>query len=447
MQEQCVLTHVKQHKSKRVFKRKPCLLLIGFIAALILLRDIGGMAVSRYVFISVAALICLLSDKSRIYCLLAFLTPLAPGISCTYITAIALVILLCKQKRLKVQTLGFCSMVILLLMELFSAFRGLFSIVEYLRFTGIFLFSFLRMVDINEDYDNIAMLHGYLFGFWMAMTSVLGQMLKEYSLSEFLLLGVRFGDTRQQLGIVSESMQVSYNPNELGFLCLLSALFCLLLYRKSKKKWYLLSFCGASLLGIMTQSRVFILVYAMGIILYALFCCNSVKAVFRSIVALAIGSAVIIHMAVWLIPEYLVSFLRRFQVADITNSRLGIMEYYFHEMSQHIDRLLIGVGLQRYQEKYGYLMSAHNATQEVMITWGLISLLAVVILFVGIFFNAHVHNPKARLVQYVPLIIYLVAIQSGQGFSDTASMLRIMVAYSAILLNLRGEDNSFDSLK
>jgi hypothetical protein len=438
MQEQWVLTQVKQHTSKRTFKQKLCLLLMGFIAIFILLRDAGGMVFSRFVFVGVATLICLLSDKSGIYSLLAFLAPLATGISCTYITAIALVILLFKRKRLKVQTLGFCCMAILLFMELLSAIRGLFSIMDYLRFIGIFLFSFLRMVDMDKDYDNAAILHSYLFGFWSAMASVLGQMLQEYSLSGFLRLGVRFGSTRQQLGIITEGMRVSYNPNELGFLCLLSALFCLLLYRKNKKKWYLLSFCGASILGIMTQSRTFILVYAMGITLYALFSCSSVKAAFRSIIALAIGSGATIRAAVWLVPEYVARFLRRFQDADITNNRIDIMEYYFHEMSRYADRLFIGVGLQNYREKYGYLMSAHNATQEVIIAWGLIGLLVVITLFVGVLHNAHVHNPKARLIQYIPFVIYLVAIQSGQGFSDTAGMLRLMVAYSAILLHLNG---------
>lgn len=147
----------------------------------------------------------------------------------------------------------------------------------------------------------------------------------------------------------------------------------------------------------------------------------------------------------WLLPEYVTNLLLRFQDADISNGRVDIAAYYFREMFQHVDRLIFGVGLQNYAEKYGYYMSAHNATQEVMITWGLIGLLLVILLFLGIFWNGHVHNPKAKLVQYLPLVMYLVVIQSGQGFLDTSGMLRIMVAYSAILLPMyQKTDHSHD---
>ena len=410
---------------------------MGCIAALILLRDVGGIGVSRVVFIGFAALICLLADKSGIYCLLAFLTPLSSGISYTYITAIALVILLCKENfRLRVQICGLLCMVGILFLEFFSAFRGMFSFVEYLRFSGIFVCSFLRMLDLRNDYDNKSILHGYLFGYWVAMASILGQMLRTYPLRQFLSLGVRLGDTRQVTG-AAEGMLVSYNPNGLGVFCLLAALLCLLLYRKEKKWWYLLSFCGSTLLGVMTQSRTFLLVFVLSIILYALFSCRSVKTAVQSLLALAASGIVMIFLALWLVPEYVAGFLLRFQSADLFNGRLSIAAYYFGQMFQHADRLLFGVGLQNYQEKYGYLMSSHNATQEVLIAWGFLGLFLVFILLLGVFWNAYRHNPRAKLVQYLPILMCLLYTQAGQGFRDTPSMLRLMVAYSAILLPLR----------
>lgn len=439
MQAQYTSTLPKLNQTKRTPIRAVNLLLTLCIAALILLRDVGGVSLTRVVFIVLATLVCLLSDKSGIYCLLAFITPLAPGISTTYITAIALVILLFKPNlRLKVQIVGFICVGGILLMELLSAFRGMFSLIEYLRFTGIFVFSFLRTFDLQDDYDNEAMLHGYLLGFWIAMVSVLGQMLKIYSLGEFLGLGVRLGDTRELLDVSTEGMLVSYNANDLGFICVLASLFCLLLYRKNKKKWYLLSFFGATLLGIMTQSRSFLLVYTIGIVLYVIFSCYSVKTVAQSLLALAAGGAAILGGVMWLIPNYVANFIHRFQVDDLLNGRGSIAAYYFSEMFQHVDRLLFGVGLQNYAEKYGYYISAHNATQEVMIAWGLLGLVMVVLLFFGIFWNGHVRNPEAKLVQYLPLFLYLAAIQSGQGFSDTTGILLMMVAYSAILLPLEG---------
>lgn len=437
---------LSKHMPKGPHCQKNNWLVMGCTAALILLRDVGGIGVSRVVFIGLAAIACLLTDKSGIYCLLAFLTPLSSGISYTYITAIALVILLCKENlRLRVQIGGLLCMAGILFLEFFSAFRGMFSLMEYLRFVGVFVCCFLRMLDLRNDYDNEGILHGYLFGYWTAMASILGQMLRFYPLRQFLSLGVRFGNTRDATD-VAEGMLISYNPNILGVFCLLAALFCLLLYRKDKKRRYLVSFCGATLLGVMTQSRTFLLVYVMAIFLYALLSCKNVKTAVQSVLALAAGGIIMVFAALWLVPEYVESLLLRFQAADLSNGRFSIAAYYFQEMFQHADRILFGVGLQNYPDKYGYFISSHNATQEVLIAWGFLGLFLVLVLLLGVFWNGYRHNPRAKLVQYLPVLMCLLYTQAGQGFRDAPSMLRLMVAYSAILLPLEGGNPLYESV-
>lgn len=328
-------------------------------------------------------------------------------------------------------------MALILFIELLSSFRGLFSLVDYLRFSGIFLFSFLRTCDLRNEYDNEGIIHCYIYGFWIAMASVLGQMLNIYSIEQILSLGVRFGNTREILDIAIEGMIVSYNPNGLGFLCLLAGLFSLLLYQKNNKIWYLLSFSGATLLGFMTQSRAFLLVYTLSMLLYTLLSCHSIKSIFNRFFIFLVGGTLLIFGVLWLIPEYVDNLLLRLNDADISNGRADILTYCFNGMFEYIDRLIFGVGLQNYPQKYGFLMSAHNATQEVIIAWGIIGFLLVIALFIVVFYNGRMHNSKAKLVQYLPLVMYLVAIQSGQGFSDTGGMLRIMVAYSAILIPMK----------
>ncbi|MEF9988319.1 MAG: hypothetical protein RR797_04520, partial [Christensenella sp.] len=213
MQDKYTIMLPKLHLNQRSLVRVSVYALMGCIAILILLRDLGGIGISRFVFIGLAALACILSNKAGIYCIIAFLTPLATGISCTYITAIALVILLFKQKKLYTQPIGLACMVGILVLELLSAFRGLFSLMDYLRFVGIFVFSFLRTFDTQDDYNNDGIVHGYILGFWVSMTSVWGQMLQSYSFSELLKLGVRFGNTRLVLDLSTEGMLISYNTN------------------------------------------------------------------------------------------------------------------------------------------------------------------------------------------------------------------------------------------
>ncbi len=123
------------------------------------------------------------------------------------------------------------------------------------------------------------------------------------------------------------------------------------------------------------------------------------------------------------------------------------MQYYFSKWLQHIDRIILGVGLQNYQEKYGYSMSAHNAAQEVLITWGIPGLIMVIMLFLIVVRNARRLNPQALLIQYIPFFIFLVDLQTGQGFSNTSNILFFSVAYSAILMQLRGKLETYDTFQ
>ena len=141
-------------------------------------------------------------------------------------------------------------MVIILLLELLSAFRGMFSILDYFRFSCIFLIVFLRIFDYNKNYDNERMLKYYVIGFGVAAISIFGQMLTEYSMSQIFSLGVRFGNTRQLLGNNTEGMLISYNPNGLGCLCILGMLFSIIIAMESKNKLYYFAAVISGVLGI-----------------------------------------------------------------------------------------------------------------------------------------------------------------------------------------------------
>jgi len=374
---------------------------------------------------------------------MAFLTPLAQGISYTYIAAIVLVVLLLKQ-NMKLRTSGLLPMSVILLIELLSAFRGSFSFVDYLRFAGVFFIAFLRMIDTGNEYDNAGIIKMYLAGYIVAMVDIFGQMLKRYSWISILSLGVRMGDTRQLLDIREEGMLLTFNPNELGTICTLAVLFSLLLYKKEKRPWYPLLILIASLIGITTQSRSFVIVYVLAILLYVCFSMHTLKSALKTIVGFTVGGGVIIALANRLLPGYISGIFDRFAVSDVSNGRIDIMQYYFNEMFKHIDRFIFGVGLQNYKVKYNYFASSHNATQEILITWGILGLITVIFLLTVILIHAKKMNPQALPIQYIPLFSFLIDIQSGQGFSNTSGMLCLMVAYSAILIPLKSESGAAD---
>lgn len=412
----------------------PCVILC--FAILILIRDVAGVTVNRYIFIALATATFIVLDKQSIYAFIAFLTPLSVGISATYITAIALVIIFIKQKELKVHILGLGCMVLILLMELLSAVRGIFSLTVYFRFAGIFIFAFLAMIDHEKNYDYDKMIKLFVLGYFVAMGSIIGQMLNEYSLEEILSLGIRLGNTRRLLGKSTEGMLVSYNANDLGALCLLNINFCILLRLKTGNKWYMASFVISSLLGLMTQSRAFLICYVISVLLFIFMSSKDTTSIIKNLSWLILGVGAILGLTYWLIPDYMSMLVERFNASDISGGRNEIFAFYFKEMTSSVDKILFGVGLQYYPQKYNYIFSAHNATQEVVIAWGVIGLFIVIALFGIIFRNAKRQNPIARNIQYIPLIMSLAIMQSLQGFSDRASMLRLMIAYFAILMSM-----------
>ena len=425
----------RNYKIDLSIKQLICFILIISIVILILLRDISGLGISKWVFIGLSLSVCVLSNKYYIYCFIALITPLSSGISSTYIVAIALVIILIKQnKRIQWNFCGVICLLAIMIIEILSGFRGMFSIFEYIRFIGVFIFSFLMIIDLDTNYQYEKMINYYIIGFWVAMASILGQMLNVYNLSEILTLGVRFGNTRQILNMTNEGMIIYYNPNGLSTLALQTIFLCLLQFKKTKKNLYLLSFFGALLFGIMTQSRTFILALIICTLLYFAFSCRNIKSAFKAVVVFISTTFLSINILYAIVPNYINQLLLRFQSVDISNGRTDIMSFYFEEMFKHIDRLILGVGLQSYSEKYNFDMSAHNATQEVLIIWGIIGLFIVVLLFAVGIKVARKKNPNITLVQYVPLLATLIILQSGQGFLDRSGMLRMTIMFAVLCI-------------
>jgi len=214
-------------------------------------------------------------------------------------------------------------------------------------------------------------------------------------------------------------------------------LHAVLLLRKEKKPGiYVPVALFSVLIGFATQSRTYLVVVAVSAAAYTTLSCTTVKAALKTIAGSVGLFCAVYYSILHLMPNYMKSFMDRWATADISNGRGTIMGYYAREMFDPIDRFLFGVGMQNYPDKYGFSMSAHNATQEVLITWGVIGIIAVIILLGAVIYNAKSKNKRVQLIQFLPLFSILLYKQAGQGFTDTASMLWMMTAYSAARIEL-----------
>ena len=409
------------------------------ISLLILVRDIAGVSMSRYVFIGLAFILFALTKKKDIFCFMAFITPLCSGISYTYITIVALLFLIVKHQKLNLNYLGGCCIFSILLVELLSAFMGEFSLPEYVRFAGVLCLAYGRMIDKGDDYDDEGMIRCFLAGLIVAMMSIWGQMLGTYSFSTILTLGdraLRFGNTREALDITEEGMRIFFNPNGLGNLCIIALLFCLILGYQKRKIIYYVLFLLFSFQGLMTQSRAFIIVYVLVVVAFFILVSKNLKSVIRGSLIAGFITIAAYFIGNKFFASYIDAIYLRFHVIDITNGRTSLLGEYFNKWLQSTWRVFFGSGLQNYPEKYGMQLASHNSVQEILITWGIIGFIFVVLLIGVVLITAKLKRPSMMMIQMIPFLAYLVLTMSGQGFSDTSGLLRLMVSYSAMMLVL-----------
>lgn len=430
------------YQDSKIDKEKIFLGILIVFSFLFIIRDVLQLNIPRSVFIFLAVIICLFFNNNHVYCFLAFIIPGANGISYTFISLIILLSLITKG-------INFNSTIIIIglilsVIEILSFIYGPFNLFELVRFMGVFFVAFLYMGETKNNYDHAKILNYFYFGFIVAMINLFGQYIMHYSIIELFNLSIRFGNTEELFGYGKDAILLSYNANGLGTLCLLVIFTTLIMAKfQNKKIYYILTFFSI-LVGVMTQSRTFLLSFLMTIVVYFLFNIRSVRDFLRVILLGSIIGGICVFIFATVLSSYAESLLERFQTSDLFNGRIEIMQYYLLESLKYPLRFLFGVGMQDYQGKYLYEMSCHNAFQEIMITWGITGLFIIVYLFYYIIKNARMQNSKILLTQYLPFFIIIFVAQMGQGFTDYPAMLWLMIGYTAMLLKNDKEGKKID---
>lgn len=430
------------YQDSKIDKEKIFFGILIVFSFLFIIRDVLQLNIPRSVFIFLAVIICLFFNNNHVYCFLAFIIPGANGISYTFISLIVLLSLIIKGINFNstILIIG----LILSVIEILSFIYGPFNLFELVRFMGVFFVAFLYMGEIKNNYDHAKILNYFYFGFIVAMINLFGQYIMHYSIIELFNLSIRFGNTKELFGYGKDAILLSYNPNGLGTLCLLTIFTSLLMVKvRSRKIYYLVTFFSV-LVGIMTQSRTFLLTFVFAIAIYILAEIKSLKSLIKIVTFGGVLGGICILLFATVLSSYAESLLERFQTSDLFNGRIEIMQYYLLESLKYPLRFLFGVGMQDYQGKYLYEMSCHNAIQEIMITWGITGLFIIVYLFYYIIKNARMQNSKILLTQYLPFFIIIFVAQMGQGFTDYPAMLWLMIGYTAMLLKNDKEGKKID---
>lgn len=411
-------------------------ILCCIMVALLTIRDVGNVNLSKWIFLALGVMVFLFFDNDYMAIFLCFLIPFIVGIPNSYIFLVGLIIFIGKNLKKIIINIYILGLFLIFIIEFLSFIYGGFSIGDYIRFVAPLSLISLIIFNDKDNFDYGKMLLYFLFAAVSAELNVIFQSTNLNGLNNLISSGLRLGNTKQLL--LEEGMRVSFNPNSLGFLCAFSISILILLLDRNIKhipiKITLLVF--QILIGIMSLSRSFLVILGIIALVYWLSLAESlwefIKG-FSIITVITIGICASINHYY---PNLLTSIYARFAVEDISNGRLDIMELYFNVLTKHPERLIFGVGLQGYNEKSGVMMSCHNGTQEILITWGVIGLLSVAFYIFGLYeYGMRGASVKGRKIIYLlPLIILIIDVQSGQFFSSSIIPLYFLPVYAAMRL-------------
>ena len=208
-----------------------------------------------------------------------------------------------------------------------------------------------------------------------------------------------------------------------------------------KKNGLLLIFATVlSLLGIVSISRTYILIIVVTWVLYLIMSGLKISKVFLIIVCF--GMLLVLSFIV--MPSFMswvFGFLNE-RGQDITdgglNGRIELFNFYNHKIMDGVWSLLFGHS-QNYLSITMAKEASHNAIQEVVVCWGVLGLFVSIYWIYNLYKGAisKVKGYKIKMIYFLPMIIFILFIQSIQLFTMNCYLIVLLV--SIIPLSMKEE--------
>ena len=374
-------------------------------------------------------------NDTEIKALIISFIPLAPGFQSKYAALVCMIFLLIKyRKRLRVPMFLFI-LPILMFWELLHMGDGFSTIPEFLAGFAPLL-CLAVVVSLPKKREDMSLFSRVLAitltvsGLILIVSTVVGS---HESLVSLIRDGFRLGKIQE-----AENYQISYNANELGFMCniAIAGLLTNIYFENARKIDYIITLF-LILIGCLTVSRAFLLCLAGTIVLYVILqnttFSHKVK-VFASVSLILIASLLILKISA---PNIIDNYITRFSVDDITSGRTYLLEFYNDFITSSFERLFYGIGIQNMGEKVWYLEGVkvnvpHNGYQQLIVAWGLVGLILMILFILYLVLHARKQNQRVQLMCYLPLFILLVNILAGQFVTSGTKLFSLIFIYLMI---------------
>lgn len=409
--------------------------MMAIFYALFVIRDVFSVEFPVSIYLIWVAVMAFAFNDTEIKALIISFIPLAPGFQSKYAALVCMIFLLIKyHKKLRVPMFLFL-LPSLMFWELLHMGDGFSTIPEYLAgFAPLLCLAvvvslpkkqedisfFTRVLAITLTVSILVLIANMVFGSHGSLVSLIQE-------------GFRLGNIEE-----AENYQISYNVNELGFMCniAIAGLLSNIYFKSARKSDYVLV-AFLILIGCLTVSRAFLLCLAGTIVLYVILqkttFTHKVK-VFAFALLLILASFIILEMVA---PSIIDNYVARFSVDDITSGRTYLLEFYNDFITSSFERFFYGIGVQNIKQKMWYLEGVkvnvpHNGYQQMIVAWGVVGLLLMILFIIYLVLHARKQNPRLQFMCYLPLFLLLINIMAGQFVTSGTKLFSLMFIYLMI---------------
>ena len=317
----------------------------------------------------------------------------------------------------------------LVVWELLHAFTVDFSAKEFVGIAILYVFMTIAIRSHGEPFDYVYMARNVAGSTLFTCFVILMQLFARYNFNadktwkSLLRLGTDYVDGETPVGAY-------LNPNTLGFFIVISvALLVQLMLTRRSGKADVAATAALLVFGFFTSSRTFLICLFITGALAVLSARRSAGEKVK-VFAIAVASFAAACLVFYLIAPDTFAFFFDRVVNGGDNSRWIIFSKYNGIIFNSPKFLLWGSGLNgvaAYQmEVVGQV--PHNGLQELLFVWGFPGLIAYAGYVSSLFYGAYRSNKnKARLINFIPLILFLIKIQIGQLVTFTPVPLVILL--------------------
>lgn len=304
----------------------------------------------------------------------------------------------------------------------------------YLTCFLIFLYIIIELPHCNISYKKF--LKMYIYGTLTLFIFYLLTIFSYYKTAAFgLLLNNDF-----RLGSAGhgdfENLSININANTIAFYALIGVFLPVVLKiiakdSKNRLLYYFIPIFMA-ILGFLTKSRSFIIVFIFGLFIIVLLNSKTKQQVFNSII---IMSLILIIAAVLLNSNNVIinSIIDRFHSSEMSTAsgRSVLFEMYNDAFFHKTSYKLIGSGVTDYKLIYNLPNSVHNGVQQVLISYGLFGF----IIFASVLISPIIKYRKDKLISFVPLFLAFIFIQTIQLLNPYMLMFPFAICYVMLYIN------------